>query len=177
MLWSGRIDDLVREREEQLRKTPLSCCIIAEHGGEGRIAEWFRKALTEGFASASIIAETVLCQCQVLKASNKDGKSIPKKTPNDMLQQPHSLLLDKLGDHVAQYSPHSVEPFVGLADVLQAEVIEQDLLHNKDGHGFAKLAAGLHDAQTEWDYLGCEQEVDDFARVILDEGADYAQGS
>ena len=42
-------------------------------------------------------------------------------------------------DHVAEDGPNGIESLVGLADVGQADVIEEDLLDNEDGHGFAEL--------------------------------------
>ena len=64
-----------------------------------------------------------------------------------------------------------------MADVCQTCVIEKNLLHDEDGNSFAKLGAGLHDAQTKRDDLGGEQKVDNFRRIILDEGADDTERS
>ncbi len=54
-----------------------------------------------------------------------------------MLEQPSRLLLDELGDHVAQDGAHGVEALVGGADVVQTVVVEQDLLDDEDGDGLA----------------------------------------
>lgn len=85
-----------------------------------------------------------------------------------MLEQPHRLLLDELCDHVAQDGADRVESLVGGADICQADIIQQDLLDDKDGHRLAQLRARLHDTQAEGDDLGGEQEVDDVRRVVLD---------
>jgi len=54
-----RIDDLVRESQQQLCQTTLSCCIIAQDGREGGIAERLGQALAERFTSTGVIAEAV----------------------------------------------------------------------------------------------------------------------
>ena len=93
-----------------------------------------------------------------------------------MLQQPHSLLIHQLRHHIRQNRAHRIEALVCLADVLQPHIVEQDLLHNEDGHRLAELRAGLHDTQTERDNLGGEEKVDDLGAVILDKRADNAEG-
>ena len=89
-----------------------------------------------------------------------------------MLQQTDSLLLDELVDHVAENGADSVEALVRLADVRQTNIVEQDLLDDKDRDGLAELGAGLHDTKTERDDLGCQKEVDDLGGVVLDKRAD-----
>lgn len=96
---------------------------------------------------------------------------IPQEAPDNMLQQPGSLLLDQLAYHVTEDGADGVEPLIGGADVVQAIVVKKDLLHNEDGDGLAELRARLHDAQTERNDLGGQQEVDDLGGVILDKGA------
>lgn len=56
-----------------------------------------------------------------------------------MLQQTDRLLFNKLIDHVAEDSTHSVKAFVGLTDVGKTDVIEQYLLNNENGHRLAEL--------------------------------------
>lgn len=93
-----------------------------------------------------------------------------------MLKQAHSLLVHKLSNHITQHGPNSIEAFVSLADILQAHIIEQDLLDDEDGDGLAELGARFHDAQAKRDDFGREEEVDDFAAVVFDQGADDSQG-
>jgi hypothetical protein len=62
-----------------------------------------------------------------------------------MLEQTSRLLLHKLGHHVAQDGSDGKEALVGGANVVEAAVIEEDLLHNKDGDGLAQLGTRLHD--------------------------------
>ena len=92
-----------------------------------------------------------------------------------MLQQPHSLLLDQMAYHVAEHRADSVEPFVRVTNVFQTPVVEQDLLHNEDGHGFAELAPGFHHSQAEGDDLGREQEVNDVGGVVFDQSTNDAE--
>lgn len=92
-----------------------------------------------------------------------------------MLEEANCLLLDKLIDHVAQDGAHGVKALVRLADICQAGVVQQDLLHDEDSDGLAELGARLHDAQAQRYYLGRQQEVDDIVRIVLDQRSDHAQ--
>ena len=103
-------------------------------------------------------------------------EDIPKEAADDVLEQPHGLLLHQLSDHVAQHGPHGVESLVGGADVGKTNIIQQYLLYNEDGHRLAQLRARLHNAKAERDDLGSEKEVDDIRGVILDQCTDHAQG-
>lgn len=78
-----------------------------------------------------------------------------------MLQQPYSLLIHQLSDHVREHGTHSIEALVRLADVLQSHIIQQDLLHDEDRDSLAQLRARLHNTKAEGDDLGGEEEVDD----------------
>jgi hypothetical protein len=89
-----------------------------------------------------------------------------------MLQEPHSLLVNELSDHITENGANSVESLVGLTDVLQSHVIEQDLLNDEDSNGLAELRSSLHDTEAERNDLGGQEEIDDFCRVILDQSAD-----
>jgi hypothetical protein len=97
---------------------------------------------------------------------------LPKEASNDVLQQTDSLLLDELIDHVAKNCADSIKALVGLTDVRQANIIKQDLLHDKNCNGLAEFGAGLHDTKTERDDFGRQEEVDDLGRVVLDKRAD-----
>ena len=92
-----------------------------------------------------------------------------------MLKQPSRLLLNQLRNHVAEDGADRVEALVRGADVVEAVVVEQDLLHYEDGHRLGQLGPGLHDAQTQRDDLGREQEVDHLGGVVLDKRPDDPQ--
>lgn len=93
-----------------------------------------------------------------------------------MFEQAHSLLLDKLIDHIAEHRTNGVETLVGLADVREPNIVEQDLLYDKDGDRLAELRARLHDPQAQRDDLGSKEEIDDLRGVVLDKSADNAEG-
>lgn len=78
-----------------------------------------------------------------------------------MLQESDSLRIDQIVHHRAQDGANGVESFVGLANICQSKVVEQDLLHDEDGDCFGKLRSGFHDAEAERDDLGREEEIDD----------------
>jgi len=84
-----------------------------------------------------------------------------------MLQQPDSLGIDELGDHVAQDRADRVESLVGVADVSQPCLVEEDLLDDEDRHRLGELRAGLHDTEAERNDFGGQQEVNDGRVVIL----------
>lgn len=71
-----------------------------------------------------------------------------------MLEQTNSLLFDELGDHVAEHGSNGVEAFVGMADIGETHVIEQDLLDDEDSHRLAQFRAGFHDPKAQRDDLG-----------------------
>ena len=93
-----------------------------------------------------------------------------------MLQQPRRLALNELRDHIAQHRADGVEALVGLADIGKTGVIEKNLLYDEYGDGLAKLGAGLHDAKTKRNDLGCEKKVDHIGGIILDERANNTEG-
>ena len=100
---------------------------------------------------------------------------IPQETPDDVLQQPHSLLLHQMAYHVAQHRPHRIESLVRVTYVFQSTVIKQDFLHDEDGDSLAQLTPGFHHAQAERNDLSREKEVDDVGRVIFDKSTDDAE--
>ena len=88
-------------------------------------------------------------------------------TPHHVFQQPDSLSLHQLVHHIAQHSPHGVEPFIRMADIRQTRLVQQDLLNDEDRNGFRKFRTSLHDPQAKWDYLRREQEVNHGRVVVL----------
>ena len=76
-------------------------------------------------------------------------------------------MLDQLIDHVAENGPHSVEPFVRVADVRQTSLVEENLLDDEDGDSLGELRARFHDAQAERDDLRGQEEVNDGIVVVL----------
>lgn len=102
----------------------------------------------------------------------------PQVTPDYVLQQPYRLTFDNLRDHVAQHGSHCIEPFVGLADVSQPHVVQQDLLDDKDGDCFGKFGTGFHDSKAKRDDLGGEKEGDHIRIVILlDQSTNHTERS
>ena len=106
------------------------------------VAKWFGEALAEGFASPIIVAEAVVTNQNVGTAKNRGSQfscNSPKETAYNMFQQSNSLLFDELGDHIAKNSANSIKPFVRGTDIRQANIIEEDLLYDKDCHSLAQL--------------------------------------
>ena len=84
-----------------------------------------------------------------------------------MLQQPNRLGLHQLVYHVAQHSPHGVEPLVSVADVRQTRLVQQDLLNDEDRNSLGKFGTSFHDPQAERDYFRREEEVNHGRVVVL----------
>lgn len=84
-----------------------------------------------------------------------------------MLQQPHSLRLHELVDHVAEHSPDGVEALVGVTDVREPGLVQQNLLHNEDGDCLGEFGARLHDAQAERDDFRGQKEVNNGVVIVL----------
>lgn len=167
------VNDIIGQVDQELSETALGSGIITQNGGEGSITQRLGQALAERLASASVVAQPV--QSQMRKQRYTLRSDLPKKAAHNVLQQADRLLFDKLIDHVAEDSAYSVEALVGLTDVGEANVVKQYLLDDENGHSLAELRARLHDAQTERNDLGREQEVDDFRRVVLDKSANYTE--
>jgi len=53
-----------------------------------------------------------------------------------MLQEPNSLRLDELVDHVAEDGADGVEPLVCVAYIRQARLVQKNLLNDKDSDRF-----------------------------------------
>ena len=116
-----------------------------------------RKTLTKSLAGASVVRESQVAADYVL-------------------QQPLAGLLAQLYHHLAQDHGHVGEPVVGLTDVVEPSLVQQDLLEDEGGHSLAQLGAALHDPQTQWDDLRGEEEVDHLLLVRLHEGPDDPEG-
>lgn len=101
--------------------------------------------------------------------------NLPKEAADNMLKQPHSLLLDELRNHVAQDSAHGVKSLIGCADVRKTNVIKKDFLHDEDRYRLAQLGTSFHDAEAERDDFGSKEEIDHIRRVILDKSTNNAQ--
>lgn len=84
-----------------------------------------------------------------------------------MLQQTNSLRLDKLINHIAENGTHGIKSLVGVADIRQASLVQQDLLNDEDGDGFREFRPCLHDAEAKGYNFRGEKEVDDGVVVVL----------
>lgn len=102
-------------------------------------------------------------------------KDSPKEASHDVLEKSDRLLLHQLSDHIAEDSAHRIEPLVCRANVCQANVVKKDLLNDEDGNSLAQLGPGLHNAKTQRDDLGRQEEVDHIRRIILHQCPDNAQ--
>lgn len=84
-------------------------------------------------------------------------------------QAARSLLYGQLLDHVSENVRNGEKTFRGGTDVLEASIVKEDFLEDKDGDGLGKLGRGLHDAQAEGNDIRAQQESDNLRRVDLNE--------
>jgi hypothetical protein len=119
-----------------LCKAAFSSGIVTENRGERGIAERLGETLAKSLASTRVVTKTnfksVYTQTSIRRVFS------PKEAAND-----------------------SIETLVCSTNVVQPVVIKKDLLHDEDRNSLAKLRAGLHDAEAQWNNLGSEEEVDD----------------
>ena len=54
-----------------------------------------------------------------------------------MLKKAYSLLLHELVDHITKHSSNGIEALVSLADVCEANIVEENLLHDKNSNSLA----------------------------------------
>jgi hypothetical protein len=59
------------------------------------------------------------------------------------------------------------ESVIGLTNVVQSRIVEEDFLKNKSCHSLGELVSGLHDPEAERDDLSCQQKVNHVLFVIL----------
>lgn len=95
-----------------------------------------------------------------------------KVAADDVLQETHGGVQMHGVQHVGEDRGDRVEALSRGADIVEAHVIEQDLLDDERGDGFGQLGAGFHDAQAQGNDLGLEQEINDIGIVDLDQGTD-----
>jgi hypothetical protein len=141
-----------------LCEAAFSSGIVTENRGEGGIAKRLRKTLAKGLASTRVVTKTTFTSVYTQTSIRRVFS--PKKAADDVLKKSCRLLLHKLRNHVAEDSSDSIETLVCSTNVVQPVVIKKDLLHDEDRNSLAKLGAGLHDAEAQWNNLGSEEEVD-----------------
>ena len=84
-----------------------------------------------------------------------------------MFEQADGLAVDKLCNHVTEHGTNSEEALIGMANILQASLVEEDLLNNEDRDCLGEFGSSLHDAQAKGDDFRREQEMNDRVIVIL----------
>ena len=146
---------------------------VASRRGSGRHCRSASRAL-----ALSLSLDDAVSQSPPSKTTGLRGRQdSPKKAANDVLEESSGLRFDELSNHIAQHRTDSIKALVGGADVVEPVVVEQNLLHDEDGDGLAKLRASLHDSKAEGNNLGGKQKVDDVGRVVLDEGPNDTEAS
>merc|ERR1719215_746838 len=96
---------------------------------------------------ALVILETV-CECVILElirqtlAQSLTGPGVirqTKVTANDVLQKPLARFLAQLYHHLSENHCNVRKSVVSLADVVEASLVQEDLLQDEGGHRLAQL--------------------------------------
>jgi hypothetical protein len=82
-----------------------------------------------------------------------------------MFEESDRLGFDELVDHVAEDSADGEEAFVGVTNIGEPGLVEEDLLDDEDRNSFGEFRASFHDAETEGDDLGGKEEV--YYRIVV----------
>ena len=102
----------------------------------------------------------------------------PRRSPSspEIMYNVHHLWNDTGSTHnTYQDHRHVREPVVGLTDVVQSRLVQEDLLQDEGCHCLGQLRSGLHDPEAEGDDLCGQEEVDHLLFVSLDQGTDYTE--
>jgi hypothetical protein len=137
------LPDIVAEVDQQLSQAALRRGVVTEDLRECGITQRLRQRLAKSLASAGVVTQAGM----LVIVGGRQCKNLPKEAANHVLKQTDRLRLHKLPDHVAEHHPNGVETLVRVADVPEPNVVQEDLLHDEDRHGFAQLRTRLHDAE------------------------------
>lgn len=137
------IGDVIRKVDEKLCQAALSGGVVAEYGGECRIAQRFGKALTQRLSRPAVITQATEVSIWRTKPSyaiqGKSWQDSPKEAAHYMLEKPYCLLLNKLSNHITQNGSNCIEPLIRCANIREADVVEENLLHDENCNGLAKF--------------------------------------
>jgi hypothetical protein len=117
-----------------------------EKCGESVVAEGLWETCPERLARPRVVAQ-------------------PEVATDDVFEESDRLGLDELVDHVAEDGADGEKAFVGVTDVGETGLVEEDLLHDEDRDRLGKFRAGFHDAEAEGDDLCRKEEV--YHRVVV----------
>jgi hypothetical protein len=92
-----------------------------------------------------------------------------------MLEQSCCLLFYELRYHIAEDGSNSIKPFIRSTDVVQAMIIEKNLLDNENSDCLAELRASFHYPKTQWNDFSCEKEVDNIRGIVFDKSTNNSQ--
>lgn len=102
-----------------------------------------------------------------------------------MFEEANGLSMGEVVDHEAENIDDGVESFISMTYIREANLIEQNLLHDENRDRLRQLGTMLHDPQAERNNLRREEKVDDLSIVGLvdrltpcglDEGTNNSQG-
>ena len=95
-----------------------------EKGSESLVSQGFGETSSQSLACTTISHVKNIARV-VMRDRMNSPKVVaqPQITPDYVLQQPYSLRLHQLVDHIAKNGTHSIETFVGVTNVGQASLI------------------------------------------------------
>jgi len=91
-----------------------------EKCGERVVAEWLWEACTERLAGPRVVTQSEIAT-------------------NDMFEKSDRLRLDELIDHVAKDGANGEKALIGVTDVCEPGLVEEDLLNDEDCYRLGEL--------------------------------------
>lgn len=105
----------LRQVDDQLGKASLGGHVVLECLGKGRVSQRLGQALAQGLTRSGVVRQAEVAL-------------------DNVFEQTNSKSVDKLMNHVAENGADSVEALIGLTDVCQAHVVQENALNNKDSN-------------------------------------------
>lgn len=120
--------------------------VTLEEGVEMLVLQGFRDRICKCFSRFGIVAQS-------------------KIAANDVFEKAHGMGMRQIIDHQTKNVNDGMEAFIGMTNIGQSDLIQEDFLHDENGDGLGEFRAVLHNAQAKRNNLGGEKEVDHLSIV------------
>lgn len=142
----GRIDG----SKERL-KAALRDHVALEQGIKLFVLQRLGKGIGKCFPGLWVVAETEIAS-------------------HDVFEKSDGLGVREVVDHETEDIDDGVESFVCMTYIGEADLVEENLLHDENSDRLGELCTMLHDPQTKRDNLRSEEEIDDLGIIGLIDG-------
>jgi hypothetical protein len=103
------------------------------------LRSWLKVWSRSGSGKQALRASRAL-QPKVSTEQEMSMKEVPKVitesqiTTNDMFKESYCLSFNKLVDHIAKDSANCIKPLIGMANICQTSLIQQNFLDDENGN-------------------------------------------